>query len=979
LEAILNNPFRVLGLPPTATDKEIAKRVSELLIYAEMGEKVTYETDFEFLGIIDRTSNNIEKSIKKIENPDYKLFYALLSFEINNNIDLNSIRLWGHHEFKESIIILKEEIFKHSPKILSPTKVLVDITKNGFINNLNKENYSIEISRHSHFLNNNIKLGEKYILNHNGKAESPIIIDETKTIVRNYYNFQITCKFKWIDNNRSMSKGIGFVLESTDPLLKNYLHIENSGHYFFDKQKSPWNDVINVSKNAFEKSIINDNNTLFLKKINKRIEVNLNNNLIFSIELDSSIDNIFLGIWGAQQLEINSLIIQELNQIKDLSSEIEVNPYNFSHIKNLMIIKLLRVKQEKYQNVTSFQDAFKLLGNLVTQDYINTYSKKINFIQYRVNFLFLENILTESLYEDYKNIFLKEKNPFHSFGFIQSFSFLSSAAREKIESKILGLEIRQIEFFIAQTINKRKEIPQNSQDLADKLNNHAIEFFNWYDNIIPPAASYNSFEYKFINNKIASELLDCGIDHYNSQEKNNKILSDTIRIIHLSAKFAKSSDIRKRINYNLRVLSKSNPSINITEIDFKKLDWDNYYKIFINKKYSQKILTSQNELKNIYAEINKLVNNFNKSFKTIDSVNDFFQKCNSKLIFQKNNEKNNLEYKKIIDQIITTILTSLSDILSHEEKKLKSEDVHEEIEFIILIDKELKLFELMKNLPMTPIIKERFDRHFDILKTKRQSFENEKPNHKTECQKTRSQNHYAPSTEKFSPLNGKNKKNDSRIFFKNKNILKKIGRLVTLNSWKNNQVLKQVRGGIFVFVVFIGILLILDYSIDKEQKNPAIKQPIESKWKGFQLTNGSAPYSKYFGEQAYDFNSDCWLKFKNSNKADAIVCLENIYSGKTIRNSYIRAGTSYTMENIPTGTYKIKTFYGNDWNPHKTINNGQITGTFERDFYFSTSDKRNDWITLEDDGNIYSTGEITLYNVPDGNMQSRRISSEDFF
>ena len=60
-------------------------------------------------------------------------------------------------------------------------------------------------------------------------------------------------------------------------------------------------------------------------------------------------------------------------------------------------------------------------------------------------------------------------------------------------------------------------------------------------------------------------------------------------------------------------------------------------------------------------------------------------------------------------------------------------------------------------------------------------------------------------------------------------------------------------------------------------------------------------------------------------------------------------------------------------------NRGKLGCEIERDFYFSTSDKQNDWITLEDDGNTYSTGEITLYNVPDGNMQSRRISSEDFF
>lgn len=33
MDAIINNPFRILGLKSTSSDKEIAKRVSDLLIY----------------------------------------------------------------------------------------------------------------------------------------------------------------------------------------------------------------------------------------------------------------------------------------------------------------------------------------------------------------------------------------------------------------------------------------------------------------------------------------------------------------------------------------------------------------------------------------------------------------------------------------------------------------------------------------------------------------------------------------------------------------------------------------------------------------------------------------------------------------------------------------------------------------------------------------------------------------------------------
>ena len=81
MDAIINNPFRILGLKPTASDREITKRVSDLLIFAEMDKKVSYETDFEFLGKVDRSVNSINKAAKKIENNESKLFYSLLCFD----------------------------------------------------------------------------------------------------------------------------------------------------------------------------------------------------------------------------------------------------------------------------------------------------------------------------------------------------------------------------------------------------------------------------------------------------------------------------------------------------------------------------------------------------------------------------------------------------------------------------------------------------------------------------------------------------------------------------------------------------------------------------------------------------------------------------------------------------------------------------------------------------------------------------------
>jgi len=150
----------------------------------------------------------------------------------------------------------------------------------------------------------------------------------------------------------------------------------------------------------------------------------------------------------------------------------------------------------------------------------------------------------------------------------------------------------------------------------------------------------------------------------------------------------------------------------------------------------------------------------------------------------------------------------------------------------------------------------------------------------------------------------------------------------------------------------------------------------ESRYKGKQLSNGASPFDACFGKGR--FSGNAWILFKNSNSSDAIVCLVNVNSGKTIRNEYIRAGSHFKMKSIPSGTYYLKVFYGNDWNP--TLQNVCGTkGSFESDAHFSKSDDSSDWIEVENSDYSYTTGEITLYTVANGNMSQSPINEQSFF
>jgi len=81
------------------------------------------------------------------------------------------------------------------------------------------------------------------------------------------------------------------------------------------------------------------------------------------------------------------------------------------------------------------------------------------------------------------------------------------------------------------------------------------------------------------------------------------------------------------------------------------------------------------------------------------------------------------------------------------------------------------------------------------------------------------------------------------------------------------------------------------------------------------------------------------------------------------------------MDNIAQGYYKIRVFYGNDWNP--TLENSCGTkGNFETDVSFSEFDGTE---YFEDSYDGYTVATVTLYTVAGGNASTSRISQSDFF
>jgi len=430
MDAILNNPFRILGLPTTASDKEIAKRVSDLLIYAEMGKKVSYETDFPFLGEIDRSIESIKYAAKKFELPENKIFYSLLWFDVKDSFDKKSIEFLKQGEFESAINLLTTEIFSNCPIVYSSDKTIADIQKD--FRMADNNNYSIK--KIPKFTGSGDMLPSK-LLGHNYlvciKTNTGLIdIEEGCYNINLSDKYQIMLVFKWVQTSdiNEASIGLGLVDNSNS---KYFIRISKNGSINFYGSK------FIVVDNPLSEAIFKDKNYIAIKRINNYIEVILNDILLLKIESSELFQSSFLCFSGKQLVLIENFYISLLSHRKRLNGDIEINEKTFSYSKNLSIIYLLQILNRK-KIEANFIFYFELIENYFRQPYFTIHTKTIVSPNYICNFSKLTDIIVQEFYFSLKHL-IDANDENSQLGFYGCFRYLSDEAEKKSKNHYFGL------------------------------------------------------------------------------------------------------------------------------------------------------------------------------------------------------------------------------------------------------------------------------------------------------------------------------------------------------------------------------------------------------------------------------------------------------------------------------------------------------------------------------------------------------------
>lgn len=105
MNIISENPYRTLGVFCGASTRDIQKQLAMVKAFSRVGKQSKLETDFEFLGGVNRDIDLVTEAANKIEQAKNKVVYALFWFQKANHIDETAIRYLFNNETQKAVEI----------------------------------------------------------------------------------------------------------------------------------------------------------------------------------------------------------------------------------------------------------------------------------------------------------------------------------------------------------------------------------------------------------------------------------------------------------------------------------------------------------------------------------------------------------------------------------------------------------------------------------------------------------------------------------------------------------------------------------------------------------------------------------------------------------------------------------------------------------------------------------------------------------
>lgn len=569
MNLINNNPFRILDLPVTANEREITKQIHKLETYVAMGKTKSYDSDYPFLSPINRTSQTIVDAKKQIEQNESRFLNSLFWFS-SDNISDSQVSNLNELNFLNSIYALEKSL----EKSLIPVSIN-DYTPTVFIQNIIESASSLALvaNNEDHHL---YKSESKFIVDRKNSLGASIPGVYVDLNYNENWSFEVDCE--WHDGVDNQGFGIYF---GRDKGSFYFFDIAANGYYRFSK-KNDWKFSSIITWKYSNVINLKQQNHLAVKKVDGLLYFFINNILV-----DSAVSEPFFGktfgfnVTSNQKITFNHFKVSHLRLVNNIIREYHLTHQNCTSFKNLSLLYLWmsfsngKIEKEYFRKCVHYAKLF------ITSSTINDYAKNViaeSFLPSQKNVIHF--FIKELIYET--SDYFDKPNGIPLNEFVRCFSEFPIEANQFLCDQFASKQLRSITAEIETSEKTRVNSPKTASTTGKSLIRKTKSDILYLKSIL----GKDDFQYQIIADKLAVEVIQCGIDFFNSTNNDIVYQSEYEFALDIAVKqniidrakenldscIALKQKLKNQIHINdidddiLREFLKSNPSINFDSL-----------------------------------------------------------------------------------------------------------------------------------------------------------------------------------------------------------------------------------------------------------------------------------------------------------------------------------------------------------------------------------------------------------------------------
>lgn len=494
MNLIDNNPYRILGLPITASEKEIARQISTLSTHAKtFGKTKSLDTDFPFLSTINRNPSEIEEAKKQIEKSENKLLYSLFWFWKNNSVDELTLEVLKEGNTNKAIEICEKSVFANKINVYKPIVFIENLIKSSTDwSTKNSENHLLTLK------------DDEYIIER--KAETSSSIPVVYAEINDDENWTIECDTEW--HNGVDDIGYGIIIGRDG---ENYFSFDlaGNGYYCFGKDtESTYEKLISWKKcDAINKW---SKNHVQIEKINDRLNFYINLEFVDSIQYQKLVGKYFgFKVTKNQKISFRNFKFCKLVEDETYGEGINVTLKNFSNLKNLSTLYLSMATYNGTFQIDNFKKGIVLAKTFFTAENFDDFSKLIAGERYIYKPDKVLHFYVNEVIDSLKN-YIEKPNGISTSQLINTFSSFPVEAKHFLNKRFVSKQIHNIEKEIEIAKTERNKSASTAHETGKKLISNTKSDIAYLKNVL----GESDYEYQIIADKLSLAIVQCGIDHY---------------------------------------------------------------------------------------------------------------------------------------------------------------------------------------------------------------------------------------------------------------------------------------------------------------------------------------------------------------------------------------------------------------------------------------------------------------------------------